>query len=99
MYKTIKEINKNLDFVNNLFKGSNEMNIENIKDLESFANNNQYLKSVYSDFDQFMKEKYTNDIKYTIENARNKDELHEIIYLFLLTAWISATITEIKKRD
>lgn len=73
--------------------------MDNIKDLELFANNDQYLKSVYSDFDQFMEEKYTDDIKDTIEHARNKDELHEIIYLFLLTAWISATITEIKKRD
>ena len=73
--------------------------MDNIKDLELFANNDQYLKSVYSDFDQFMKEKYTNDIKDYIEHAKNKDELHEIIYLFLLTAWISATITEIKKRD
>ena len=54
---TIKEINKNLDFVNNLFNGD-KMELKNLKDLESLAKNDKYLKDVYVDFEKFINEKY-----------------------------------------
>lgn len=92
------EINKNLDFVNNLHHGD-KMELKNLKDLESLAKNDKYLKDVYVDFEKFINEKYTEKFKIDIESIQDKNKLHEIIVLFALTAWVNATINEIKKNE
>lgn len=98
MNSTIKEINKNSDFVKNLCNGD-KMEFKNLKDLESLAKNDKYLKDVYVDFEKFINEKYTENIKRNIESMQNKEELHEFIVLFVLTAWVNATINEMKKNE
>jgi len=87
-----------LDFVNNLCHGD-KMELKNLKALESLVKNDKYLKDVCMDFGKFINEKYTEAFKKDIESIQDKDKLHEVIVLFALTAWVRATINEVKKNE
>lgn len=82
-----------------IYTMGDKMEPKNLKDLESLAKNDKYLKDVYLDFEKFINEKYTEKFKIDIESIQDKEELHECVVLFALTAWIRATINEIKKNE
>lgn len=74
-----------------------KMEPKNLKDLEMLAKNDKHLRDVYLDFEKFINEKYTEKIKNNIESIQNKEDLHEVIVLFALVAWIGATVNAISK--
>ena len=73
------------------------MKFKNLKDLEALEKNDKHLTDVYLGFEKFISERYTEALRKDIELAQGKKDLHEIIVLFALVAWVNASIEEMKR--